>query len=199
MTPSPSLIAQEEEANAPLTDKWIGGGNTMVEFYYLAGPMSNLPGFNFEAFHEAAEVLREQGYNLVNPAELDYEIARAVKANANGSHRELTATLAEKGLYTPTWAECLRRDIEIVSNEKCVGVIVIDGWEESQGAQFETYVAYKLLKPVYKLTYEGSLYAAIKQERRPNTITGRRSTATVKPTLTEIDRRDALNAAGVRD
>lgn len=42
----------------------------MRERIYLAGPMSGLPFFNYPAFHAAAKNLREQGYEVFNPAEI---------------------------------------------------------------------------------------------------------------------------------
>ena len=40
-----------------------------IERAYIAGPMSGLPGFNFEAFDYAAELLRTRGISAQNPAE----------------------------------------------------------------------------------------------------------------------------------
>ena len=45
-------------------------GNPDDPFYYLGGPMSNIPQFNFPRFHEVADTLRASGYNIVSPAEL---------------------------------------------------------------------------------------------------------------------------------
>ncbi len=38
---------------------------------YLAGPMSGLPDYNFPEFNRWAALLRDQGYEVVNPAEMD--------------------------------------------------------------------------------------------------------------------------------
>lgn len=181
------MIAQADE-DFKLTARYLGGANVNEEFFYIAGPMSNYPGFNFDAFHATAKVLRDQGYNVVNPAELDHEIARAAKSNAEGSHKLLTATLAEQGIDVPTWADCLDRDLQIIRNPNCVGVIAIEGWEHSQGAQWETYTAYKLFKPIYVFSVEAGVTQSVVGD-----------TPTLTPHLTLIDRRDALDAAGVRD
>ena len=36
---------------------------------YIAGPMTGIEGFNFDAFYRAAHVWRESGWEVVNPAE----------------------------------------------------------------------------------------------------------------------------------
>lgn len=176
MSPNPSVVAMQE---APVFDveyvidsvNMSGGADRTQDYFYLAGPMSNIKAFNFPKFRRIATFLREKGYNICNPAELDHELARMeAEQSPDGSHRRLT--------YNKTWAECLRRDIDIVADDKCVGVIVMGGWEHSQGAQFETYVAYKLRKPIY--LFEDDLDGE-------------------DVVLTQINRRAALEAAGVVD
>jgi hypothetical protein len=102
----------------------VGGGLLSKPFHYLAGPMSNLPSFNFPAFDRASTRLREKGYNIVNPAELDSEIERRwAHESVDGAHNEI--------LYR----ECLRRDLKIILNRNCVGVICLPDWFKSFGAR----------------------------------------------------------------
>ena len=42
-----------------------------VHRIYLSGPMSGWPDLNFPAFHAAAALLRGQGFEVVNPAEIN--------------------------------------------------------------------------------------------------------------------------------
>jgi hypothetical protein len=117
-----------------------GGGDTTQTYLYLAGRMTGLPGFNFPQFHEAAETLRNRGENVVNPAELDHEKVRlAAEASVDGNDH-----------IGASWEDCLRRDLEIVINPNCVGVVVLDNWQESKGARFETYTAAALGLPIYE-------------------------------------------------
>src|SRR5579884_3312460 len=85
---------------------------------YIAGPMTGLPDYNFPAFHAAAKVLRDEGYDVVNPAEIAMEGDCA------------------------TWYDCMRRDIPELL--KCDGVFVLPGWAESKGARLEVLIAVKL-------------------------------------------------------
>ena len=52
---------------------------------YLSGPMSGLPGLNFQTFHSMTASLRAGGHTVTNPAEI----------NPQGG----------------TWTDCMRRDI----------------------------------------------------------------------------------------
>ncbi len=169
--PNPSTIAMADEE--AMFHEMLGGGYKNQPYWYLAGPMSGLPGYNFAAFHKAAGALRAQGYNIINPAELNHEIMRAVSRHMTKAGKELNSVLTKHGIKVPSWDDCLKRDLDIVSDHNCIGIICIDGWELSRGAQFETYVANKWGKPI--MVYRGN------------------------NTLEQIVRRAALDAAGVID
>lgn len=98
--------------------------------YYLAGPMSGISQSNFPAFYAAAAVLREAGFEIVSPAELD---------DAEDMALALSDQPAKK-----TWGDFLSRDVKIVS-DVCDGIIFLPGWEKSRGARLEAFVA--LLAP----------------------------------------------------
>lgn len=88
---------------------------------YIAGPMTGLPEFNFPAFHAAAAALRAAGFDAVNPAEINSDTAMP-------------------------WAECMRRDIpELLT---CDTIAVLPGWENSNGATLEVFIAKALSMPV---------------------------------------------------
>ena len=96
---------------------------------YLAGPMSGVNQLNFPLFFKAAEVLREQGYDIISPAEMDDEsiVASALKST---------------GSYTGdgTWGDLLSRDVKIIA-DKVKGIVFLPGWNKSRGARLEAYVA----------------------------------------------------------
>ena len=84
---------------------------------YIAGPMSGIDSLNFPAFNEAAARLRAQGFEAVNPAEVNPD-------------------------HSMPWAECMRRDIaELV---KCDAIRLLPGWENSKGAMLEHHIAERL-------------------------------------------------------
>ncbi|MEK7882942.1 DUF4406 domain-containing protein [Methyloversatilis sp. NSM2] len=84
---------------------------------YISGPMSGLPNHNFPAFHAAAEKVRAQGIEVVNPAEIN----------------------ADTDL---SWEECLRADIKALCD--CDTIAMLPGWENSKGAHLEVHVAHRL-------------------------------------------------------
>lgn len=96
---------------------------------YLAGPMRGMPAYNFPAFDAAAAELRASGYVVFNPAEQDRSdgFTPAVE-DTDGVHPHNLAHYMAIDL-----AEVCKADL----------VVVLDGWEQSQGATLEVHVAWE--------------------------------------------------------
>lgn len=84
---------------------------------YIAGPMTGLPGFNYPAFHRAADALRAKGYHVENPAD------NPVPACG-------------------TWKGYMR--MAITQLVTCDTVVLLPGWSESKGAKVEHQLALDL-------------------------------------------------------
>jgi hypothetical protein len=109
--------------------------------YYLGGPMTGRPQFNFPAFDAAAADLREQGYKIVSPAELDADETReAALASADGSPGEGSSN-------GETWGDFLARDVKLIA-DKCGGMIVLPEWNQSKGARLESFVTFLCKNPI---------------------------------------------------
>lgn len=81
---------------------------------YIAGPMTGIQDLNFPAFHRAAASLCGQGFDVVNPAEIN--------ADPNAA-----------------WNQCMREDIaQLVT---CDQIALLPGWERSRGATIEARLA----------------------------------------------------------
>lgn len=90
---------------------------------YVAGPMTGLPELNFPAFHAASNKLRQSGYEVINPAEINVDPALG-------------------------WETCMRADIaQLVT---CEYIALLPGWENSKGARLEKHIADNLgMRPIF--------------------------------------------------
>ena len=102
---------------------------------YLVGPMSHIAQLNFPAFEEAAKALREDGYVVVSPHELDDEAHRA---------KAWACKTGEMEDLDQLWAECLARDLVTISTEGIDALVVLPDWQHSRGAALETFLGYRL-------------------------------------------------------
>lgn len=84
---------------------------------YISGPMTGMPASNFPAFNQAAEVLQASGLTPVNPVDINPDP------------------------NTP-WHECMRADIKALCD--CDLIVMLPGWQKSQGAQLELHIAHRL-------------------------------------------------------
>ena len=104
--------------------------------FYLAGPMTGIPQFNFPRFYKAAKVLRTLGYEIISPAELDDEdgTAKIALASSDGLLDENSKVNGN------TWGDLLARDVKLIA-DTCKGTIFLPGWQKSRGARLEAFVA----------------------------------------------------------
>lgn len=103
---------------------------------YLAGPMRNIPHFNFPAFHQATEKLRALGFFVFNPAEADINRqndADFVVLNTTG---DLDKAIEEGFDLRSALAE----DTAFISKEADL-IAMLPGWERSKGAIAEKALA----------------------------------------------------------
>jgi Domain of unknown function (DUF4406) len=102
---------------------------------YLAGPMSGLPQFNFPAFFEAAHRLRQDGFEVVSPAEIDNaEDSGAALASPDGDPTN------RAGMNNKTWGDFLARDVKLIADSGIEGIVFLPGWALSRGAKLEAFV-----------------------------------------------------------
>lgn len=87
---------------------------------YIAGPMTGLPNYNFEAFDNAEKILKARGLEPMNPA----NIGR--KWLIENSHREPNES---------EYQDILRQDKELLN--QCSMIYLLRGWEKSRGAKIE--------------------------------------------------------------
>ena len=99
--------------------------------YYLAGPISGDVEGNIKKFAKAVSDLRARGYKVISPVEV----------------HELDGPPPDP----KDWAWYMRRDLEAMMNDEVQGIIMLPGWEHSEGAQLELLVARALFFRVHSL------------------------------------------------
>ena len=116
---------------------------------YMAGPMTGIPFFNYPHFRSVAEMLREEGFKVISPIEMDSAAAvAAALASPNGTMEEFNA--AFEGETPNTWGDFLSRDVKLIADDGIEAIVVLHGWEKSRGARLETFVANAMCGlPVY--------------------------------------------------
>ncbi len=130
---------------------------------YIAGPMSGYPQYNFPAFDEARDELRENGWQVVSPADMDREHGLDPTKNlvciylgnkkeyifpdVDGRHTPIHEILGVKpSPLSMTWKineqnkadflkHAMERDKAAIVN--CDAVYLLEGWEKSEGVKEE--------------------------------------------------------------
>lgn len=101
--------------------------------WYLAGPMSGIPKFNFPTFEAVAHTLRRKGMTIVSPVELDDpETYEQAIHSVDGCPGNLPCGRS--------WGDFLSRDVKVVA-DKVDGIILLPDWCNSRGACLEATVA----------------------------------------------------------
>lgn len=106
---------------------------------YLAGRMRGVPEFNFPLFDEAAQKLRDLGYEVTSPAEHDRTVGFDPKGLTGYEDLQIT--------HGFDFRESLMWDLEQVA--KVDEVFVLPDSENSKGTAAEIALAKALGKPVY--------------------------------------------------
>lgn len=110
---------------------------------YVSGPMRGRPSFNFPAFMEAAEALREMGHVPINPAQRD------IDQGFDPSGLSGFEDLRQLGFDL---RRALAVDAVLICDE-ADAVLVLDGWQGSKGATAEVALARACGIPVLRFTW----------------------------------------------
>lgn len=115
---------------------------------YVAGPMQGIPEFNFPLFNAVTKVLRAAGHTVFNPAEKDIERLDGVdlsKGNATGN-------IAEANKLGFSLRHALAEDTQFIAL-KADSILMLPGWEKSNGAQAEHRLAVALISEGMEIKY----------------------------------------------
>lgn len=111
---------------------------------YTAGKMRGLPSFGAEEFRKAARVLRERGFEVISPLEMDEDAGISVDGLTGFED------LADQGFDLRT---TLANDLTVVLLD-VDAVVLLPGWSGSLGAIAEYATAQAAGVPTWELTYE---------------------------------------------
>ena len=102
---------------------------------YLSGPMSGVPNYNAPMFDAATKKLREEGFEVLSPVELDRAEGFDLESPPKASYWSLLA-----------------RDVFTIGDSELSAIFVLPGWEKSKGARLEVFQALLMKLPV--VSYE---------------------------------------------
>jgi hypothetical protein len=108
---------------------------------YVSGPMSDMPNKNHEAFNDATKQIRALKFTVFNPAEND----------GGSTHK--------------SWSWYM--NLDVISVAQAHILVLLPGWEHSEGATFEVLEAERLEKKIYLID---EFVASIKEKREPKSI-----------------------------
>ena len=112
---------------------------------YAAGKMRGLPSFGADEFRKAARVLREHGFKVISPLEMDEDAGIRVDGLTGFED------LADQGFDI---RKTLMADLEAVLFD-VDAVVLLPGWTGSRGAIAEYATAQAAGVPTWELTYDG--------------------------------------------
>ena len=122
---------------------------------YLAGPMTGIEDYNIPLFTAVAELLRDEGFEVVVPHELD-EIERI----------ERIEDLSDFGLTPFDRARLLKRDVRFLV--ECDVIALLPGWETSVGANIEVMTAVLTGMETWEFMEEEQGLVMVHCDARPN-------------------------------
>jgi len=123
---------------------------------YILGPMRGIDQYNFPAFYEMAENLRNAGYEAVNPAELDRQDGFKIESLP----KDHDFTKYPEGMNAE---DVVRRDLKAIMG--CAGYVALPGYEKSKGATAEKSVFD--WRCAMRLGYAGGCFTPIPNDTKP--------------------------------
>lgn len=107
---------------------------------YLAGPMQGIKNFNFPRFNAVASALRANGHIVFNPAEKDIERHGGTNIADGNTFGDIAQAKSQHGFNL---RQALAEDTQFICLEAdCI--VLLPGWEKSNGAQAEHRLAVAL-------------------------------------------------------
>jgi hypothetical protein len=111
---------------------------------YVAGPMTGIPGYNFDSFDRNAQFLADGGWDPISPADLDRQ----------AGHNPNDPEWFERLFTAEDYHAAMVRDYRALT--ECSAIAFIPGWEKSKGAALERAFANRLKLDMYRVDADKS-------------------------------------------
>lgn len=132
---------------------------------YLAGPMRGMPQFNFPTFVRVTAILREQGWSIISPVELDK--AAGVTPEVFGCDNASRGSFDEEDEeHREILLGCMKRDVKVII-EDADAIIMLPGWRNSTGATSEYWLARWKHIPAYEWDDIDRCAYLIEKDKKP--------------------------------
>lgn len=105
---------------------------------YIAGPMRGYDNWNFDSFDRQAKSLRQNGWEVINPAELERNLQKKYGENDPHDFNPNTNQSDQEFLR-----KALQQDMTQIC-DNCTALYMLSGWEKSKGAIAERSLAQAL-------------------------------------------------------
>lgn len=122
---------------------------TPTRHVYIAGPMQGIPNFNFPRFNAVAAAFRASGHSVFNPAEKDIERHGGVNISKGNDSGSLAVA---KEAHAFSLRQALSEDCAYICGP-CDTIVLLPGWEKSNGAQAEHRLAVALQSEGMEIIY----------------------------------------------
>jgi len=121
--------------SAPVEAEVLTQATTLHRVLYLAGPMRGSAFYNFPMFDRVAAVLRDVGYEVINPADEDRKEDN-FDPTLEPKFANPAYCVVQPGM---DFGKIIRRCFEAVM--RCDEIVLLPGWENSVGAIAELFIA----------------------------------------------------------
>lgn len=116
--------------------------------YYLAGPMTGIPQFNYPEFFRIAKALRAEGFDIISPAEQDSPAKlELILESPDGDLSKMPPSVG-------TWGDFLSHDVKLIA-DGVNGIFFMPGWQKSRGARLEAFVGITCAKELAEIDWYG--------------------------------------------
>lgn len=120
--------------------------------YYVSGKMRGISQYNFPMFDSLSDDLRSKGDKAINPADHDRDVDPLCESRPDFATGD-PALVTDEQMH---FHKLIGWDLQQISSHECDAIVMLPGWEASEGARHERYVAEACGKQVWLAHFAGT-------------------------------------------